>query len=526
MSELTSKHQDNSLELSEELSDELKHIRRMLKERLFVKSPAKKSKWRFVPTEQDGNEQDFQSMLSRVFEDVNKPLEEKNYGNRQISRAFKYFYERLCDLSPEKTLSLLDKLLNTTLVTIEVESHSDAFTLFETINNRGIQLTPIELIKNNLLARVEKVREQNGSDNFEFDMNSANDVWDQIAKRLNNDAKLQERFLRHLYNMFRGSKGIDLENYHKASRSNLIKIYDLLIKRSPEKLLNLLDEQSRIYSAFFNFESALDLWDENAAVSLDNLSHLGAAPGYAFLLWSADIALERDWPVKTVVDEVARLLTKWFFWRNLTDFPATRDLDQMFIRLTNKIFEAGKIDISDFMQEARKELSSDTNMASTSRREESLKGDIYKDKPEITRFVLCSIEEFHQTRETKIDLWAMHQNGKPILSMEHVLPKDGKLEGWIEMLKEHSDQSVKEIRDRCTHKLGNLTLTGYNQNLGQKGFVRKRDQVDKFSNKMTGFKNGLYLNSRLREQEDWNESAINERTDELAKEVMEIFAFE
>jgi len=67
------------------------------------------------------------------------------------------------------------------------------------------------------------------------------------------------------------------------------------------------------------------------ADALRDLGHLGAAPSYAFLLWAAQAAEEKRWNQGSVLRRLARHQTKWFFWRNLTDLPSTRDLDPMFI---------------------------------------------------------------------------------------------------------------------------------------------------------------------------------------------------
>ena len=50
----------------------------------------------------------------------------------------------------------MKKLNSATLVKIDVASHADAFTLFETLNNRGVPLSAIDLIKNKLLGHLEK----------------------------------------------------------------------------------------------------------------------------------------------------------------------------------------------------------------------------------------------------------------------------------------------------------------------------------------------------------------------------------
>src|SRR5690606_2345916 len=92
----------------------------------------------------------------------------RNAGNRKIFKAYRYFRNRLAETSKESSnegeivfnlnelFSLLDKIGNALLVMIEVSSHSDAFTLFESLNNRGMPLSAIDLIKNKLLAKLER----------------------------------------------------------------------------------------------------------------------------------------------------------------------------------------------------------------------------------------------------------------------------------------------------------------------------------------------------------------------------------
>lgn len=46
--------------------------------------------------------------------------------------------------------------LQAVIVKIEVARHADAFILFESLNNRGMSLSPVDLIKNHLL-QVEKL---------------------------------------------------------------------------------------------------------------------------------------------------------------------------------------------------------------------------------------------------------------------------------------------------------------------------------------------------------------------------------
>ena len=120
-----------------------------LESRIFVRTSGQ---WRLEPSEQAQNKTDFQKVLSDLFpKQVKAPKGLSNFGNRRIARAYRYFCERLEGLSQDSALALLEKLKAAMLVKIEVRSHSDAFMLFESINNRGIPLSAIDIIKNNMI---------------------------------------------------------------------------------------------------------------------------------------------------------------------------------------------------------------------------------------------------------------------------------------------------------------------------------------------------------------------------------------
>ena len=63
-----------------------------------------------------------------------------------MSKAFDYFFDRLNAedeqgnpiFNYDKVQKLLNKLNSATIVKIDVSNHSDAFTLFETLNNRSV----------------------------------------------------------------------------------------------------------------------------------------------------------------------------------------------------------------------------------------------------------------------------------------------------------------------------------------------------------------------------------------------------
>src|SRR5690606_4716728 len=204
-----------------------------------------------------------------------------NFGTRRIACAYRYFCERLEGLSQDSALALLEKLKAAMLVKIEVRSHSDAFMLFESINNRGIPLSAIDIIKNNLLAELDK--------RPDYGIDRAFDEWKELIDLLPEPA-IQERFLRQLYNVYKYLNFVEVKGCSRATRSNLINIYDTLLRKNPVWLFNALQTQGKTYSALLNPTIAIDEWNEKAAANLQDLKHLGAAPAYGFLLWTCQVS--------------------------------------------------------------------------------------------------------------------------------------------------------------------------------------------------------------------------------------------
>lgn len=84
-------------------------------------------------------------------------------------------------------------------------------------------------------------------------------------------------------------------------------------------------------------------------------------------------------------------------------------------------------------------------------------------------------------------------------------------------------EKAKEMQQKLVHKLGNLTLSGFNTNLSNSDFIKKRDLVDS-SGRYIGYKNGLFLNKSLKEAEFWTEEGIIKRTSDLIEKIIEMYS--
>lgn len=138
--------------------------------------------------------------------------------------------------------------------------------------------------------------------------------------------------------------------------------------------------------------------------------------------------------------------------------------------------------------------------------------------------VLCSIEAQNQTKEIYADLWARDNNKKYVWTIEHIFPEGENIPAsWVQMIADGDAALAKQYRLDYVHTIGNLTITGYNQNLSNMSFDQKRDRKSKDKTKEIGYKNGLYLNKDVVNQNKWTVDKIRNRTDVLVKILMEMY---
>ncbi|MDD4728920.1 MAG: DUF262 domain-containing HNH endonuclease family protein [Dysgonamonadaceae bacterium] len=456
---------------------------------------------------QNNNFNDYKSVLDEIgvkdFSD--KP---NNKGNRRIFKCFRYFLSKLEDRDYKEILELLDKISNTLLVKIEVDSHSDAFMLFESLNNRGIPLSAIDLIKNKILAKLEGDKLMTADAAF--------DKWNLIINNLP-DYSIQERFLRQYYNAFKYNTDlVKVGGITRATKSNIIKIYENLIDLRPEYVFRELIEKSNTYRFLISPENNDEKFFPELRKELKDLINVKAAPAYILLLY----LFSNEKYDAIFYKEVIVFLVKYFIRRNITDFPNTRNLDQIFIDLIEKIEEDGGVASAEFIIEW---LSNKERMSSGELFEEKLRGDLYELNVDATRFILSKIEESKSTKEHFKDFWAKDNSNKLIWTIEHIFPEGKNIPAdWVEMIADGNKEKAENIQVELVHKIGNLTLTGFNQNLSNFDFIVKRDRKNKDDN-FIGYKNGLYLNEDLKDKETWLEKDIEERTNKLVSIALDIF---
>lgn len=158
--------------------------------------------------------------------------------------------------------------------------------------------------------------------------------------------------------------------------------------------------------------------------------------------------------------------------------------------------------------------------------EEKLRGAIYDENPDATRFILCNIESRHQTKEIYADLWSRDNSNKYIWTIEHIFPEGDNIpDSWVSMIAHGDKNLARQYRSDYVHTLGNLTITGYNQNLSNMSFLEKRDRKSKDKKNNIGYRNGLFLNQDVISESNWTIAIIKKRTDKLVKTILGMYAW-
>jgi uncharacterized protein with ParB-like and HNH nuclease domain len=484
--------EDKILDLGE--NEEFATMWSGLKKYLFSKDAG----MRLTLSIQNQNNYDYEYLLS-INSLMDKRDEPKNLGNRRIKKAYEYFKSRLLEIDEDQNplfsiadiFIFLKKLTSAMVVKIDVKDIASAFTLFESINNRGMPLTPIDLIKNSIIGKMDK------------DPEKTNNEWQIIVKNIEGYDD-QVRFLRHYYHAFQNNDKIKITPYVKATKSNIMKIYVEHIKNNVGFIFKELIEKSYIYTLFVQPEKIDDSKFLKYKNKLIDVKRLGIAPSYSLLL---HIFVNHEHEDFT---PLLNFLEDWFIRRHLTDYPATNKLDQIFLDLIGEISKKPY----DF-EVIKKELM----IKERYKNDEEFKyllinGDLYTVNTGATRCLLTKLEKSMRTKENEVDFWSLTDAGKLIWSIEHILPQNPDAKSnWSQIF-------TDDDKKNNVHRLGNLTLTCYNSTLSNKAFEAKSLVKDTNENDIGLKSSNVKINNFLENIDSWDKSCIDKRSELLADSII------
>lgn len=440
------------------------------------------------------------------------------FGNRIFGRRYKFIKGLMEDEEDydgntfSKLRQLYNKLNNVELLRITVNDLTDAFSVFTSLNAKGLPLTLIDLLKSYYLSEAVSY----------YSEKEALEEWNKLIQIFSNEdgepnSTAITQFLQNNYDAFEG-KGTSSITKRKSLRE-----YEKLFHENGYSYMDTLILHAKLFSTILpKLKTDQDInHGENLNISLKKLSILETSPVYPLMLFLLK-ELYYEKVLESTVVSVFKYLINYYVRRNISLKPKSSNIRSRAIQVVRRLQKENKLDENSllFTKDSLGQISS-----SDDEFQSALKGSVYDISPQTVRFMLIELERkyggyFNKQNDTLDN----YSNGKPIWSIEHILPQNQNLkDNWKEMISPDNIDLANEKQTENMHKLGNLTLTGYNAEMSDKGFLDKRDYRPKDSNDFTGLRTSLFINEsivregeKIENKESWTIEDINYRTEKLA----------
>ena len=380
------------------------------------------------------------------------------------------------DISVRDIYRGIEKLI---CATILLDADDNAQEIFERINSTGVPLSLSDQIRNYVLmtdANQEKLYE---------------DYWLKVEKLVEKE-NMSAFFLDYLNCRLDGFTREDkaYEDFKQLYLQN---------KYTNEKMLWEIRHYAEFYHVFLHGDAS---YGEAINTALEGLRLLNQSTVYLFLFRVFDDC-EQEVISKAELERVLVLLLNYSIRRIMCEI-SSNSLRGLYKTLYNRVFntpenKAHYYDaiVSFLMQmTSRDAIPSDEDF-----RNALINNNLYR-KHALCRYLLIGIE--NQGKEKVVT---------DALSIEHIMPQNRNLStAWQRML---GDNWMAD-KDHWLHTLGNLTLTGYNSELGDRPFPDKKKMIEKCSTKI------VILYKDVQDRDNWNAATIQARANRLADEVLKL----
>lgn len=397
-----------------------------------------------------------------------------------VSENYAFFQEQLADADLAQVYSGIAKLV---IVDVSLtRGHDDPQMIFESLNSTGLDLTQADLIRNFVLMRLDD----------ELQTRLYDDYWRPIEVEFGNRYRSEfDKFCRDfLVLKLRPSKQLRADAIYHHFRSYF---HAESATRSVEDILAELRRFASYYVRFSLGKEA-DTYLAEPARRLRELVEV-ASP---LILRLHDCHARAGTLDAKAFREAIELLESYVFRRSACDMQ-TRSLYQIFAGIAYKIREAAPLQslkVALYRGGRKRRFPSDTEF-----RDALETRDVYA-----MRTCAYLLGRLENDSKEKIDTSAF--------TIEHVLPQsENLLPAWREML----GADWKLVQETWLHRLGNLTLTGYNSEYSDRAFDEKKSMARGFND------SPLRLNRFIREQSHWTAAEIEARGKALAQQAVKVW---
>lgn len=438
-----------------------------------------KSKLKLKPVKTDNDQ--LLLLMSGKIEQMDKSRRGIIYHNYMLfMQLIKSFLE---ESSANSVLMINDGIEKLICADIRLDTDDNAQEIFERINSTGIKLGLADLIRNYILMTdtdQERLYEE---------------YWLTVQNLLPD--KLLDNFFIDYLNMKSDGFVKESEAYKSFKQVYVEGKYD------NEKMLQEILHYAKQYYVFCYGSS-----DFGAEVNkaLAGLRKLKQTTVYLFLFRVFD-DYENGIINKNELARVLKMLLSYSIRRLVCEI-GSNTLRGLYKTLYGRVFEQKENKntyydslVSFFQQQTSKNTIPSDNEFVTALQEKNLYS-----KNALCKYLLCAIE--NQGKET-LDT----EN----LSIEHIMPQNKNLSmSWQKMLGEN----WQSVHEKYLHTLGNLTLTGYNSELGDKPFEKKKEKLEETITHIA------VLYSDVKDKSEWNSVNMEKRAKRLAEIILKLFPIE
>lgn len=438
-----------------------------------------KSKLKLKPVKTDNDQ--LLLLMSGKIEQMDKSRRGIIYHNYMLfMQLIKSFLD---ESTANSVLMINDGIEKLICADIRLDTDDNAQEIFERINSTGIKLGLADLIRNYILMT-------------DTDQERLYEEYWLVVQNLLPDKLLDNFFIDYL-NMKSDGFVKESEAYKSFKQVYLEGKYD------NEKMLQEILHYAKQYCAFCYGSSGFDAEVNKALAGLRKLKQTTV---YLFLFRVFD-----DYENGIITqNELARVLKMLLSYsiRRLVCEIGSNTLRGLYKTLYGRVFEQKENKntyydslVSFFLQQTSKNTIPSDNEFLTALQEKNLYS-----KNALCKYLLCAIE--NQGKET-LDT----EN----LSIEHIMPQNKNLSmSWQKMLGEN----WQSVHEKYLHTLGNLTLTGYNSELGDKPFEKKKEKLEETITHIA------VLYSDVKDKIEWNSVNMEKRAKRLAEIILKLFPIE
>ncbi|MGB3513032.1 MAG: DUF262 domain-containing protein [Microcoleaceae cyanobacterium] len=391
-----------------------------------------------------------------------------------INDCYRFFDKKLRFIEIELTSVKTAIISGLSLVSITLDQDENPYLVFESLNAKGKALSQADLIRNYFFMKIHVDQQDEIYAQY----------WEPMQSNLGEGLT---ECIRHY--LMKGSAEVKKDQVY----------FTLKDKINPKNALESLQDLTKFANYYQKLIEPSQETNKLISACLMRLKRLEVTTVYPFLLNCYDDYIEGELSTDEFV-EVLKILENFIIRRFVCNLP-TNSLNKMFPSLYSQIKQ--KID-GNFMEGLRSILTGKKYPRDEDFKSRLKEMELYgtRVKAEKAKLILESIEKSF-----------CHKEGISFdnLSIEHIMPQ--KLnKNWEKSLGEDWEMT----HELLLHTLGNLTLTGYNSELYNYPFSKKRNIL---------LESKLKLNEYFQEKITWKKEDIEERSEDLADICLQIWPY-